>query len=61
MTPVMLYCDLLSDDRGRSDQDFREDLEEIRNSAKRCKELAGQLLSFGRQEREEYRRDVYKR
>ena len=59
MTPVMLYCDLLSDDRGRSDQDFREDLEEIRNSAKRCKELAGQLLSFGRQEREEYRSTCY--
>ena len=59
MTPVMLYCDLLSDDRGRSEQDFKEDLEEIRTSASRCKELAGQLLSFGRQEREEYRSTCY--
>ena len=59
MTPVMLYCDLLSDDRGRSDLDFKEDLEEIRTSAERCKELAGQLLSFGRQEREAYRSTCY--
>ena len=52
MTPIVLYSELLSDN-DKVVQEMPEEVYELNMSAKRCEELAGQLLDYSRQGRAE--------
>ena len=49
MTPIVLYSELLSDNDTVM-QEMPEEVYELNISAKRCEELAKQLLDYSRQE-----------
>ena len=52
MTPIIIYCDLLSlkfSDNG----EVKEEVSEISSAAKRCAELSEQLLAYVREEKED--------
>ena len=52
MTPIVLYSELLSDNDTVM-QEMPEEVYELNMSAKRCEELAKQLLDYSRQGRAE--------
>ncbi|MGN1030452.1 MAG: histidine kinase dimerization/phospho-acceptor domain-containing protein, partial [Butyricicoccaceae bacterium] len=58
MTPILIYSDMLLDSYPE-DQEIQEDVAQIRSSAQRCGELVHNLLIYGRQEKEEYKRQFY--
>lgn len=58
MTPIVIYSDLLLDGYPEDDE-IQEYALRIRESAQRCGELVHNVLNYGRQEKEEFKRQFY--
>jgi signal transduction histidine kinase/ActR/RegA family two-component response regulator len=58
MTPIMIYCDLLSMKFAKND-DVMEEVSGITAAAKRCAELSHQLLAYGREDKEKDQKEIF--
>lgn len=58
MTPIVIYSDLLLEGDA-TEEEIQEYAAQIRDSAQRCSDLVHNVLNYGRQEKEEFKRQFY--